>query len=211
MEQKAAIQRQVTQSQERVHTFKEQLQRRKELLRLAVANERQREISQLRKINQELNDSIHKREEALRQQQQMRIQQQKHEEKLLPYKLRYLQQQKQERLKDGLHKSAEVEESAILEKQETIAALELVESRLAQQLRHIHAAHVSRAAPLAPLRPAPTHDHSQDPIQSNLQDNANAHSDIPGYVWVYHGARSIDKVYFVSKSKNDNHAQSFII
>ena len=122
--------------------FKAQVARRQDLVRGLVDREKRREAELVKRLSKELGSKIRQRAEGNLDENRQRIEQLKGRERLLPFKLRYLQHKKQERLRELLHKSAEEQEAVVRAKLQELEGLDMQENVLFQQLRGLSSRHL---------------------------------------------------------------------
>jgi hypothetical protein len=159
-ELKSRLQAQVEWRKARVQDIKTQFAQKQGAIRNVLHREKLREAELVKRLSHELGQRIRQRSVGTRNEQRQRIESIKGQERLLPFKLRYLQHKKQERIREVLQKNAEQEEARIRAKLQQLEDLDLEESRLATQLRLLSSRHVfSHMQPdlqrLIRLSPAP--------------------------------------------------------
>jgi len=98
---------------------------------------KQQEKMQVQKINRELLEKIRLAENENMEEKKKRIIEIKEHEKIIPFKVRYLQMKKKEKVKELLFKKAEEEESVMNEKQQELSNLERMELDLQQQIEDL--------------------------------------------------------------------------
>ena len=115
--------------------FREGLDKKRELLRKYVLHSKQLEKMQVKKINQELLERIKKVDDENLQERKKRIGSLKEHEKIIPFKVRYLQLKRKEGIKIHMHKMLDVEENVVTEKKKELENLEKIENALHEQLK----------------------------------------------------------------------------
>ena len=114
--------------------LKEDLERKRELLRSFLTRNKQREKFQIKLINQELMAQNKQRDYEFMMEKKRQIGNIKERERILPFKIQYLTLKKREKIKELLCKRAEEEESVINEKKKELEELDKIEMQISRQL-----------------------------------------------------------------------------
>ena len=122
---------------ERAHFIKNELEKGRRLVKSVLLGEKRKEVEQVRQINQALLMKIRKTSEELRNEKQKKSKMIKEQEQLLPFKLRFLEIKKHERIKEILAKKAEEQEDFIKQKEEELQKMAAIERNLEGQLKLI--------------------------------------------------------------------------
>ncbi len=128
------ILKQANERRARAQCIKEDLQNKRELLRNFLVHEKCREKQQVKQFNEQLLTQIRKQEEESLRERRRMIGGMKQRERIVPLKIRYMMQQKKEKIKAMLCKQAEADENVIEEKRRELDQLAKVEAALARQL-----------------------------------------------------------------------------
>ncbi len=122
----------------RARNIKEDLQRKRELLKNFMAYEKRREKQQVQKINAGLLLRIKQAEEENAGERRRRVEGIKEREKIVPFKIRYMLLKRRERVKELETRRADQDRNVIAEKQRELELLTRMESVLSKELTAIN-------------------------------------------------------------------------
>ena len=177
---KTRLQGQLQGRRTRVQQLRQQFENKKQAIHGVLDRERRRDAEFVKRLSEQLTRKIRQGASGVLDEKRRRTQQIKGQERLLPFKLRYFQYKKQERIKELLHKNAEEQEQQIQVRLQELAQLDVQEGRLFEQLRNLSSRHVqagrlmhnggSNSTKNSPVAPA-AHDTAVIDLSPHQQQN----------------------------------------